>query len=117
MSQDVVEFSTDIGTGIGTSENNDINIGDEYSVEFDIDKELRIGGNAKKVLGKDYFIRYSNDKNEIQGCVDGVDEDGMIYFRLSPSCLIMIESSEDEISTSDFLLLTVNVEDLKITRI
>lgn len=115
--ENVVEFSTAIGTGVGTFNTNKVNIGDEYSVEFDIDKELKIGSNARKTLDKNYFIRKFNNKNEIQGSVDGVDEDGMIYLRLSDSCIIMIESAEDKINSDSFLLLTVDVEDLKITEI
>jgi hypothetical protein len=66
-----------------------------------------------------HFIRHHNNVNEIQGVVDAVDDDGIIYFRLSIDCLIMIEieSEDDQIKKGDWLLLTIGSEDLQLTPI
>lgn len=117
ISANIVEFSTNVGIGIGTWNNNEIKEGAQYTVELDIEQKLEIGNNVKIVSEKGCFIRYSEHENEIQGVIDGVDEDGMIYLRLSIDCLIMIESPKEHFKEGDYLLLTVNVNNLRITEV
>jgi len=110
----IVEFSTNVGIGIGTCDNNEFREG-EYYAELDIDQILEIGKNIKIVHEKNCFIRHSDHENEIQGIIDGVDEDGLFYLQLSIDCLIMIESANDCFKEGDSLLLTVNANSLRIT--
>lgn len=116
IKQPILEFSTSIGSGIGCWHNNNLpNEGEWVSVELDINEILKIGFNANLSTDKVCFIRHSEDENEIQGIVDGIDEDGLIYLRLTPDCLIMVESSEDQIKEGDYILLRINAKNFVIT--
>ena len=117
IKDNVVEFSSKKGNGIGTWNYAKVEEGREYSIEFDIDPILKIGDNAKRISDKIYSIRHYNNVNEIQGVVDAVDEDGLIYFRLGEDCLIMIECEGEQIKEGDWLLLTIGAENLKVTTI
>ena len=108
-----VEFSTKKGNGIGTWYY-EVEEGKEYGVEFDIYPNLKIGDNAKRTADKTYFIRHNNNVNEIQGVVDSVDDDGLLYFRLSEDCLIMVEQEGEKIKKGDWLLLTISPENLQV---
>lgn len=111
----IVEFSTSFGVGIGTWYNNEVKEGLQYGIEFDILPKLKFGNNAKIVSENTYSVKHDGKVNELRGVVDGVDEDGLIYFRLGIDCLIMVESAEETIKEGDWLSLTVNTEDLIIT--
>jgi hypothetical protein len=115
IKNNLIEFSTSKGIGIGTWNNNEVAGGREYSVEFDINQKLEIGKNAKVISDKIYSIRHHDGVNEIQGMVDRVDEDGLIYFRLRLDCLIMIETEKKEFKEGDWLSLTIGLEDLIVT--
>jgi len=112
-----VEFSSAVGSGIGVCKNTHVMMKGvyDYDSEFDINIPINLKRNALLVSDRRCFIRLLEDKNEIQGLVDQIDEDGMIYLRLAIDCLIMVESENDEIKKGDYLLLTVNIDDFKIT--
>jgi hypothetical protein len=111
----LIEFSGGAGCGIGFWGNDSLKEGVEYDAELDIDPKIELGVNTKIVPDKLCFIRHNLDTNEIQGMVEGIDEDLLIYFRLARDCIIMIENESTEIKKGDYLLLTINANELRIT--
>ena len=113
----MVEFSSRKGNGIGTWNYAEVEEGREYSIEFDVNPILKIGDNVTRISDKSFSIRHDNNLNKIQGVVAGVDEDGIIYFRLSEDCLFMIECEGEQLNEGDWLNITIGPETLMVTPI
>ena len=111
----VVEFSSNAGNGIGTWRGTDLKQGGVYGIEIDIDTQINLGVNATMVSDTSWYIRHTESRNELQGVIDGVDEDGLAYLRLAIDCIVMVESSNKDLSTGDTLLLTIEPNELILT--
>ena len=110
-----VEFLSGPGTGIAFCKKIEkVKKGMEYGAELDIDPPIRLNQNAVLVSDRRYFIRFSEDKNEIQGVIESIDEERYGCIRLAVDCIILIEILSDEIKEGDYLLLTVDRNDLRI---
>lgn len=66
--------------------------GDEASVEFDVQGVLTMNNTAFATSSQTYSVLNVDGGIHMCGIVDGVDADGMVYFRLGPDSLTMIES-------------------------
>ena len=112
----IVEFSTKYGSGIGLCENVEgLEETKVYSAEIDIHSRINLNHNAAIVSDRRYFIKHHQDENEIQGLVEQIDEDGLIYLRVGDDCIIMIENDSNQISKGEYLLIKVKLTDLEIT--
>lgn len=112
-----VHFETDIGeaAAIWLSQSNTPDIGNVYDAEFDVDDSIEIGKTAIHSDNKFYSMAIKNNIIELNGLVDSIDDDGMIYFRLGEDCLIMIESEIGNLKVGEWLLLKFNMEDFEIS--
>jgi len=89
----------------------------ETYAELDVNVTLDLDENAKYVEEKAAKV-ISSDRYEttLQLRVEGQDQDGMSYLRLSQDCLIMVEVQPRQfLETSRFLQLRVSAGDLHIT--
>lgn len=111
----VVNFSSDLGCGIVKWGGGDKpNIGYEYDVEIDIGKtidEIYFSNNENK---DKYLISSNENFTFINGKIESIDEDGMVYLRLAQDCLIMIESVNSKINQGDWIGLNIMYEDIEI---
>lgn len=117
IKDNIIEFSTKAGIGVGTwyRDTAEDDAKREHSIEFTIDQPLMIGTNAVIMTGnKKYFVSHDGRSTEFHGKVDGVDEDGLIYFRLGFDCLMMIENEDPQIKKGDWLSITLPVEYLRV---
>jgi hypothetical protein len=112
-----VEFSSAVGSGIAICKNTRVVVKGEkvYDSEFDIDPPIKLDQNALLVSDRRCFIRFLEDKNEIQGLVEQIDEDRVGFLRLAVDCIIMIEIESDEIKKGDYLLLTLTMDEFRIS--
>ena len=89
----------------------------ETSAELDVNVTLNLNENAKyveeetaKVVSSDLY------ESTLQLRVEGQDQDGMSYLRLSDDCLIMVEVQPRQfLEKSKFLQLRVSADDLQLT--
>jgi hypothetical protein len=58
IKDNVIEFSSKKGNGIGTWKYPEVEEGKEYSIEFDIYPILKIGDSAKRISDKSFSIGY-----------------------------------------------------------
>jgi hypothetical protein len=66
--------------------------GTSVEVEFSIDVVVTDNDtmDTASATGRAASAHVCADINEIVGCVEAVDEDGMAYLRLAPDCLILL---------------------------
>ena len=91
--------------------------GDEVGVEFNIDSKIELEKNAWTTSQRQTSISRDSD-NEIQvtGLVDGQDDDGVLYLRVAPNCLIMIESETLGLA-GQWIQVQVGVKDFNVTQV
>jgi hypothetical protein len=89
--------------------------GREYDVELDIDPILRMGENAAVELGLMPALAMIGTQVQIVAIVEQVDDDGMVYLRLSPDCIVMIESAGPKIQCGQALRLVREPMALQVT--
>lgn len=63
------------------------------TVEFDVDTVLRLGDNAKVVGAGPASLVHDGDGTTVHALVESSDEDNMLFLRLTPDGLIMVEGS------------------------
>lgn len=114
IKDELVFFSCEVGSGIGLWGVKDKPLIKEYYVEFTVTIPVIPEQNATIVSDSQMFIRQSGDMNEIQGLVEQLDDDGLIYLRLAKGCLIMLENENDVIKVGDYLLVRVAPIDMEI---
>lgn len=89
----MVRISCDAGElAVRATEVGDLAAGDEASIEFDVQAVLEMNHNAFATLSQTYSLQNIEGDVQMCGVVDGVDADGMVYFRLGPDSLTMIEA-------------------------
>lgn len=93
-----VAFSCAIGSAVARwqGKTQEPHVGAEYDVELDIDDVLRPGDTLQLIESSQAAIKHSEEVNEIIGLVEAVDDDGMLFVRLSPDCLMMVEITHQE---------------------
>lgn len=91
-----VRFESSSGCGEALCRDGTITdrIGEEVSVELDVDCQIDLKINAVLVDGEDLGLRSTKGHIDLVFDVEGQDEDGMTYCRVGTDCLIMIESEE-----------------------
>jgi hypothetical protein len=112
-----LEFSAAFGSGIGVCKNLQRVKKEKryFDAEADIDIPIKLNQNAVLASDHRWFIRFLENKNEIQGVVEAIDEDRFGSIRLAADCIIMIEIASEEIKNGDYLLLTVSIDEFRIT--
>lgn len=112
----VVSFNSSVGDGVATwvGANGPVK-NYEYDVEIDIEKSIGQvrGGGDKSESG--YSMSINGNSTYISGEIESVDEDGMAYLRLSRDCLIMIDSGDSKVKGGDWVNLTIQCEDIKVS--
>jgi hypothetical protein len=91
--------------------------GHEYDVELDIDAILKLGENASVQLGAKPGLAMIGTKVQIVGIVESIDDDGMVYFRLAPDCIMMIESFGSTFHKAEVLRLALEPVAIRLTPI
>ena len=116
-SQTAIRFASDIGVGVACWKSKGAPVvGDTLQVEFDINVPIEKGRNAfiadKMVFTMDHDCDHSI---VLCGVVDSVDDDGMVYLRLTEDCLVMIESRAGHVQVGEWLLLRCKIESVAIS--
>jgi hypothetical protein len=111
----MINFSCDAGKSIGTLKTTKtIFVNDTYSVEFDVDTHLQPNINSKVSELKKYKIASDNSTVILNVLFDGYDDGGMGYFRLDSSCLIMIETEDNQFKEGQWVLINLDVSEFVV---
>jgi len=116
----LVAFSSPVGTGLALWNDGQYQprVGHEYSIELDIEEECLRYSSVVSTTSRKFSLGVESGEVILTGMVDSVDDDGLSYFRLAPSCLIMISPIEDRpMSQDDWLTIRVKADDLLMTSI
>ena len=115
--KNLVRFSTPIGDAVAHWIGDKLPvIGKIYNVEVDFDMALDRNENVADSSTFRFLISEKDGYVRLNGCVDSVDEDGLVYFRLGNDCLIMIEASLGDFSQGEWLELNCLAENLHLTK-
>ena len=87
----IVCFMTAFGSGSGIWIGTPPKIANQYEVELDIEDVLIWNDTIKETKDKNVVISYDDQGMMLQGKVERLDSDGIVYVRLHSS-LIMIET-------------------------
>ncbi len=114
-SEPIITYTCSAGKGAGTwSNSGEPYSGKEYSIEIDIDKSLD-ELNCTKLSNSEMKINLLEDGVRLSGELEDIESDGMCYLRLSPDCLIMIESGDIQVKKGQYLALELSVGDIEIS--
>jgi hypothetical protein len=87
-------------------------------VDFDINTSLRIGINTQLINSSGYSICNTDSSVVLTGTIEQQDEDGLVYFRLAPDCLIMIEVEDNyRFDPNQAVSISVKPHEFKATSI
>jgi len=114
----MASFKCPAGTGTArwNSTNYQALVGCEYSVELDIDEMALCGSTLVSAANKTFSLSEEDGEIMMTGMVDGIDDDGLFYFRLDPSCIIMVSAIQDRpVSQHEWLTIRVESERLTMT--
>ena len=75
----------------GVIERSGLSIGKSYDAELNLECPLLMNENVWTTDERAYRAAYENEHNTLVGWVDGVDDDGLVYFRLGIDALLMVE--------------------------
>lgn len=79
-------------------------VGHEYSIELDFDTVSSVDS----AVNSSFSLTVKDNYVIVTGMVDGIDDDGLFYFRLDPSCLIMVEAIPNRpVSQNEWLTIKV----------
>ena len=114
--QGSVRFSSAIGEAWGCWKGNTVpSVGDDVDVEFDFESALTEGVNAVLVQDAGFGIREEGTAIAISGVIDGVDQDGMLYFRLAPDALVLVEQEPQWLKEGSWVLVRLDRSELSIS--
>jgi hypothetical protein len=85
----LVHFVTSLGSGWAEWSESDPAVFTEYEVELDIEEELVWGDTICEVAKQKAAIFYDNDRWTIQGWLESIEPDGLIFLRLGDSLAIL----------------------------
>ncbi len=111
----IITFASKIGSAKGillSDEKPQLNT--KYDAEFDVVFNLEVDVNTHKTNTQEKSIDMHGSKISLKGVVESVDLDGMVYFRLSDDCLIMIES-DGNICKGDWIEILLEPLDLSLS--
>lgn len=112
---EMVIFESPIGSAIANWKNRNQPIKNfEYDVELDINDKIILGKTAKVSDEQIYSISMDEETVILNGIVDDIDSDGMVYFRISLDCIIMIESVDSQLHKGMWLLLEFETSNIDI---
>jgi hypothetical protein len=93
-------------------------VGQQMSVEFDIDAPASINGNAAYSDNSVPTICSTPEGVELVGAVESQDEDGMAYLRLSEECLIMVDVlNKERLDIGRMLRMNLKMTEMRMTPI
>ncbi len=101
-------------TALWRSDRFDPEVGESYHVEFDVDLLLRFGENARPSPREGYRIETDSQGIVLCGLVDGIDDDGVFYFRFGQDCLILVESDEGSLEVNSWVELRVRPQEFTV---
>ena len=77
--------------------------GQVRDVELDFDDPLREGQNVAVISGGAFRVLQHRDQTVLEGLVDSLDDDGLLYLRLGDDCLMMLDSAPGAFSVGDWI--------------
>jgi hypothetical protein len=89
-------------------------VGETCSVELDLHVGIE-GSCAWRNDREQLELMYRDGKNILSGQLESVDPDGIGYFRLSPDCLIMVETSPGWDKEGTWISIQVSPANLSMT--
>ena len=117
----VVRFSCSAGIGLGCwKQVAELPVpGDCFSAELDVDELLAFPANLAWLQDGPSELRIALDEEHLtmRGRIESIDEDGMVYLRLADDCLVMIESSLDDIANEGWCEFTTRIANVVLVRI
>lgn len=84
--------------------------GDSCSAELSVDEVMTLGHNAWLAEERAYRLEGTSTSVTMVGWVDGVDDGGLVYFRLGVDALVMLEAVPQHLSPGTWLRVTVAAE-------
>lgn len=84
------------------------------SIEFEVDAPLQLGLNARLSSERTFALGETGNEIQMTGLVEGVDPDGLVYFRIGQDSLMMIEAPPGLFSEGCWLELTFARESIRI---
>lgn len=113
----LVEFSCSAGGAVGAWLSGGVSPGQELDVELDFEDRLRMGRNAAAASVGEFRLRQHGEQAVLEGMVESLDDDGLLYFRLGDDCLMMVDSAPGEFSIGDWIRIHCAGEKLGLTAI
>lgn len=108
-------FNSKVGPGAGHWSGKTAPVIDaEYDIEIDIDDKIDEGHSAFLSGKHKYFMDISKDNIVLNGTIENIEEDGMVFFRLSQDCLFMIEGGDHEFKANDWISLKVKAASISL---
>ena len=91
--------------------------GQELDVELDFSDRLRKGQNAAAASDGEFRVRQQGEQAVLEGMVESLDDDGLLYLRLGDDCLVMVDSTPGEFLIGDWIRIHCASEKLGLTAI
>jgi hypothetical protein len=88
--------------------------GEEYDVELDVSVIADRATNTRSVEVASPALFVQGEMVLLRGAVEGVEDDGLVYLRMAPDCLVMVDTAGG-ISTGDVVQICVPSSALSIT--
>jgi hypothetical protein len=114
----IVVFRSPVGVGSArwNSTSYQACAGREYSIELDVDETALNCATVVATSATSSSLVEKNGEVTLTGIVDGIDDDGLFYFRLAPGCLIMISAIRDRpVKHGEWLTIRARAYDLVMT--
>ena len=112
----MVRFSCCAGSAVGRWIGSALpSAGHSYDVELDFEGILDRGENTVASSETRFLISEREDEVVLNGSVDSVDADGLVYFRLGVDCLVMVDARAGEFSEGEWLEVSCRPEHLHLT--
>jgi hypothetical protein len=108
-------FSSNIGSGAGFWAGKSMPfIKSSYDVEIDIDSKFEEGISAFISSNSNNAIMLDGDYLVLNGTIDSIDEDRMVFLRMSLDCLFMIEGGNYKFKVGDWITFKTKISKVKI---
>jgi hypothetical protein len=116
IGREIVRFSSCVGTGIAiwANEKAPPEVNRCYYSELDFEQPIQLGTNAEIMDRGVFSIADFQGNNLISGVMEGIDNEGMGYFRLSSDCLVITEIEGGNIGVGTPLTLKFRPCDISL---
>jgi hypothetical protein len=84
-------------------------VGQQLDVEFDVDLVVDFGSNSSANEQHESGVSTDDATTTFQGLIEHQDDDGMCYVRIFRDCILMLESSQGNL-TGRWVAVTAPVE-------